>query len=216
MAGENSKVWNSKYLKFDRYHDRIKAIENVLKHEVDPSKKTDVLEVGASNDQILLVLFDYLQDFTYTGIDISTDAIGCLSNKYLKHRNISFVYGDVKQCLRDIYDNFDLVIISGVFEYLDNPFPILKETSGLLNNDGLIIYSYINPRYPFLVRHPLWELDTAFFQMSADDFKNIPIIGNIYNNFLSRVYSLTVRVLSIFLAYPQYIFFFRKVKKRDL
>jgi len=99
-------------------------------------------------------------------IDYSKEAIKIAKDKYFSER-LDFIEADY----RDIKGKFDIIIMQGVLEHLDNPFVELKNIiDNNLNEDGLIITSspsFLNLRgYIWMTLKLLFDIPMSLTDIS--------------------------------------------------
>ncbi len=81
------------------------------------------------------------------GVDISKNMIEIANSKKGNLSNVSFEVADATQ-MRFPDGYFDLIVSAGMFEYLSDPAPFLKEAARVLKDDGELIFT-CHQRNPF-------------------------------------------------------------------
>lgn len=80
----------------------------------------------------------YLSDFHCTGYDINKPVIHSVYNEEIQ--------GDVKDVNSKLSNhNFDSIIAGEIIEHLENPYQFLRDLHPLLNDEGRLILSTLNP-----------------------------------------------------------------------
>jgi len=107
---------------------------------IDTTHKT-ILDLGCGHGRITFRLARTAKKIV--GIDISEQLISIARQKQkgLNVNNIQFVIGDATNL--PYRDNlFDAIISIGMFEYLQNPSPFLRNINRVLKNDGILIFTF--------------------------------------------------------------------------
>jgi ubiquinone/menaquinone biosynthesis C-methylase UbiE len=112
--------------------------------ELQLPKESKILDVGCGPGELLFAISD---DFEFlTGIDIAQEMID-IANKNLEHKssnkNLIFELGDIENLKFDD-KSFDLIICSGVIEYLANDEEWISEIKRVLRSDGYLIINVTN------------------------------------------------------------------------
>lgn len=132
--------------------------ENLKIASLDDWKNKKVLEIGCGEGDLASILA--YGEAKIKAIDYSKDAIEIARKKYNIH-NLEFLTVDYENL--DKNEKFDIVVMAGVLEHMDNPFDTLKKISvNLLNRPGKIITSspsFLNPRgYIWMTLHLLFDI----------------------------------------------------------
>ena len=126
------------YYTFSSYEES----QNILRLLNDINGKK-IIEIGCGEGNLCSMMA--MAGGIITGIDYSHDAIEIAKSRH-NLNNLNFVRNDY----RKINDNFDIVIMQGTLEHLDDPFGELKWImTNILNDKGYVITSspsFINPR----------------------------------------------------------------------
>ena len=112
--------------------------------EIQLTRDSKILDVGCGPGELLLELrgdYEFL-----AGIDIADEMITIANNKLEKkmsNKNLIFEVGDIEN-LRFEDKTFDLIICSGVIEYLKNDEGWMKEIKRTLKPGGYLIINVTN------------------------------------------------------------------------
>ncbi len=136
-----------------------------------------ILEIGCGNGQLIAAL----KPSYGFGIDISKGMIEGAKNKY---NSINFLEADIEDpnCLKNINEVFDFIIISDTIGYFDDIEKTLSSLHKLCNSDTRVIIAYYSPfwepilniaaffkfKMPELPKALLSETDISSFLKSAN------------------------------------------------
>jgi len=127
-----------------------------------------ILEIGCGEGSLSKILKDFGNDVY--GVDSSESGI-----KQTAAKGIPCSVVDV--CTQDLLfrdDTFDIVIIEGTIEHLENPYKCLREAKRVLMKDGVLIISIPNPALKHSCYYPgLFELSNFKRFLSKNKFKII-------------------------------------------
>jgi ubiquinone biosynthesis O-methyltransferase len=93
------------------------------------------------------------------GIDYAEEGINIAKKKY-KHKNLKFEKLDAKE----IKEKFDIIVLIGVLEHMDEPFEILR-----------LLKSKLNPKGKIIVTTPNWTNPRGYILMTLKLLFNAPI-----------------------------------------
>jgi ubiquinone/menaquinone biosynthesis C-methylase UbiE len=112
--------------------------------EIKLPKEAKVLDVGCGPGELLLEL---IEDFNYMiGLDIADEMVSIANIKKAKlphSENLTFEVGDI-EALRFKSNEFDLIVCSGVIEYLKDDTEWIKEVKRVLKPGGYLIINITN------------------------------------------------------------------------
>tara|TARA_B100000963_G_scaffold359267_1_gene386056 strand:+ start:556 stop:1434 length:879 start_codon:yes stop_codon:yes gene_type:complete len=124
-----------------RLKNKIKLVQRKKMYEIDFKylslymKKGKLLDIGCSNGGFLKILQKKYNSF---GIDIDAEAIKIAKKtKYLSKKFFNISLNEVKNKL----GKFDIAILRGVIEHVENPREYFKQISKILNKNGIIFIS---------------------------------------------------------------------------
>ena len=118
-------------------------------------KESKILDVGCGPGELVIKLHEYFD--TLIGLDIASEMIEIANRKKLKYApnsNLTFEIGDIEN-LKFRNETFDLIVCSGVVEYLNNDEEWMKEVKRVLKPDGHLI---INVTNKYSIRKWSWAL----------------------------------------------------------
>jgi len=225
---ENVKEFYNKIAKkyASKYNDEIKRkyykillIEPLISFLKFKNKK--VLDLGTGPGWFL---FEVAKDIKQgVGIDISDEMIK-IANFQNKYHNLIFEVMDAKK-LNFSDESFDIITSFGMFEYIQDMSPFLKEIKRVLKKDGIFILTCRNKCFLFLfinkfinkfikiknkiifVEHTKNEVSKLLIQNGFEVFHIrstffIPFIWEIYHiipHFMRKTYILFLIYLNILL-----------------
>jgi 2-polyprenyl-3-methyl-5-hydroxy-6-metoxy-1,4-benzoquinol methylase len=99
-------------------------------------KGKKVLDVGCGNGTLTYYV---ARDNNTIGIDISKEKISIARKR---HPEVKFEIADIDKYKTK--DKFDVIILAGVIEYLENPGKTLKKIKNFLKKDGFLIITVPN------------------------------------------------------------------------
>lgn len=142
--------WEQESTHYDVLHRRLRRIVD-LAEEAGGAR---LLDVGCSAGTVGAALSPR---WTYHGCDVSETAVRTARRGWL-------VPADLERGV-PAFDGepYDVVVCSGILEYLEDPAAVLRELAERVGTDGRLIVSYFNMRHvsrgPDAFRHPLWRND---------------------------------------------------------
>jgi len=154
--------WNRRIWDFDQLHPRLILIRNLIDTILKPGSQ--LLDVGCGAATFRRIL---QHDIEYFGVDIAGDAIESF------HDPIHFEAIDFNvnpECFSD--KKFDIVVCSGVFEYVQQPDRFIEFLGQKLVDAGHLILTYTNRQHYLSVRNWL----RGGFDDNADPHSNSPTI----------------------------------------
>ena len=166
------------------YHNKItKLICSTI-----PAGKS-VLEIGCATGDLL----NSVSCATGVGVDISPNMIEIAKKKY---PHLKF-YVQPAENIR-IDDKFDYIIASNLFDYLADIEPVLENIKKLLNVDGKIIITTVNP-----VWEPVFRIGERLKLRTPDTIRNFITNKDILNLLELHGFKVMKEGLKVFL--PKYI-----------
>jgi len=178
---DKSNIWDKNYL--DKNNPIAKRSRNFYEHIRSFSNKNlKILDVGCGTGDISAYLHDkgnYL-----TSLDISQFMLEKASSRFLD-KSIEWIQIEESGNLPLANSIFDVVIISSVLEYHNNPKLLISESYRVLKKNGLLIFTVPDMRHPvrineeklrFLSKFPFW----LFIKLTKyhDFYKTIKISKN--------------------------------------
>ena len=150
QSDEKENYWARETLKYKSSHARLSIISRTVTNL--PGTQKTLLDIGAGPGTLGTLL---PKNIAYTGLDITGSADHSAGVKYCDFDQVS------NQTKID-GNPFDIVVISGVLEYLANWehfTEIVKEN--WLMDQGYLFVSFINKqfynKYPNVLPHPKWK-----------------------------------------------------------
>jgi len=173
---------------FDRYKLRNRYYHNAIKNfckSVTPEEEK-VLEVGCATGDLL----DSLHPSSGVGIDFSPKMIEIARNKY---PGLNFQVMEAEN-LYLLNDKFDYVVMSNLFDYSEDILPIVENIKGLLNIDGRIIVTSVNP-----IWEPIFRIGQRLRLRTPDTERNFITNKDIINILELRDFEIIKEGLRVFL-----------------
>jgi colanic acid/amylovoran biosynthesis protein len=153
LASDPRRAWETESTHYDVLHQRLQRIVEIA----ETSGGSRLLDVGCSAGTIGAALSP---GWTYHGCDISEAAVRSATRGWL-------VAADLEAGV-PAFDGrpYDVVICSGILEYLEDPGAILTSLTERVAPDGVLVVSYFNMRHlsrrgPDPYRHSLWRNDLS-------------------------------------------------------
>jgi SAM-dependent methyltransferase len=157
-----------KYFSFNPY-DILKAIID----SIDDWTGLSVLDIGCGEGD-LAAMISFAGAKIVRGVDYSIEAIN-ISNNRFNIDNVSFDFANG----RDVSEKYDVIVMAGVLEHIDDPFDMLNNLINKnLNTNGVLITaspSFLNPRgyvwmtLQILLDVPMSLSDIHFFSPDVFD-----------------------------------------------
>jgi len=138
--------YNQEFYESDSKYPTLRYRQNyILKmiKNLNLSDNSKILDAGCGPGDLLLSLEQNFESIT--GIDIAEEMVS-IANKKLesrKSKNIVFQCGDIEN-LEFANSEFDLIICSGVVEYLKDDIVWMNEIKRVLRPDGYLIVNITN------------------------------------------------------------------------
>ena len=151
LAGDDPRrVWEQESAHYDVLHRRLRRIVDLA----EGLGGRRLFDVGCSAGTVGAALS---KGWTYHGCDVSEAAVRSARRGWL-------VPADLERGLPGFDEQpYDVIVCSGILEYLADPAAVLKALTRRLGPDGRLIVSYFNMRHvsrgPGAFRHPLWRND---------------------------------------------------------
>ncbi len=150
-AHDPRRVWEKESAHYDVFHRRLRKIVE-LAEGIGGSR---LLDIGCSAGTVGAALSPA---WTYHGCDVSESAVRSARRGWL-------VPADLERGI-PLFDEqpYDVIVCSGILEYIERPEAILRELQRRLRPGGHLIVSYFNMRHVSrrpgaAYRHPLWRND---------------------------------------------------------
>lgn len=100
-------------------------------------KKISILDIGCGNGGLLSLFEAEKKDFSYTGVDISGQAIARLKERFPKYR---FVEVDIEKDTFCAGEKFDVIVLSEILYYVDY-LKLLRRCKSYTKKDTLVFVS---------------------------------------------------------------------------
>ncbi|MCL4458574.1 MAG: class I SAM-dependent methyltransferase [Chloroflexi bacterium] len=133
---ETAAQFEQRYCGFGGWY--YKEFEENLVHELVDVCGKDILDLGTGGGRFALAVAERAK--TVIGIDISAEMIRIANSKVRGEQNVQFYVMDASQTTFN-NDAFDLVLSLGMFEYIDDPLPFLREVFRLLRPGGEFVFT---------------------------------------------------------------------------
>jgi polysaccharide pyruvyl transferase WcaK-like protein/GT2 family glycosyltransferase/SAM-dependent methyltransferase len=152
-ASDPRRRWEQESAHYDVLHRRLRRIVDLA----ESTGGTRLLDVGCSAGTVGAALSPR---WTYHGCDVSESAVRSASRGWL-------VPADLEAGLPAFDEQpYDVIVCSGILEYLDDPEAMLRTLVGRIAPNGTLLVSYFNMRHVSrrageAFRHPLWRNDFA-------------------------------------------------------
>ncbi|MBA7688449.1 Ubiquinone biosynthesis O-methyltransferase [subsurface metagenome] len=152
---------------FDKRYEGVEGFywenfESKIVNELIDVKDKVVLDLGCGGGRYALSVYKKVKKII--GIDISDKLIDIAKKKLTPDMPIEFLVGDAANtCFKDGY--FDAVVSLGMFEFLEDPSPFLREINRILKPDGDFLFTCYNEKIEFigntkifqLILKPMWK-----------------------------------------------------------
>jgi 2-polyprenyl-3-methyl-5-hydroxy-6-metoxy-1,4-benzoquinol methylase len=115
---------------------RARQISHFINKILTPGKDKKILEAGCMYGSLLMLLKN---DYTVKGIELEKKAVD-----YCKENGLNVIAISIEDYLEKSDENFDLIILSHVFEHLLSPNKVLESLERMLNANGKILISVPN------------------------------------------------------------------------
>ena len=131
--------WQARIDNYDRPHPRLRRIAKIVVDLVNPNENpTTVLDVGCGKATLRSLLPTCVE---YFGIDFTVEKLESTDPQH-------FSSEDLDNPQRAFQDRvFDIVICSGIFEYISHPEQFLQFVTSKVSAGGHLIFSYTNRRH---------------------------------------------------------------------
>ena len=116
---------------------------NIINAEIDVSRSGEALDIGCAAGALVRNLSKKLNNFNFTGFDVSEDLID-YANKYKEDERSKFFVGDFNSLNFD--QKFDFITASGVLSIFQDLSPLEKWLSWLSDEGSLFIFGRFNSR----------------------------------------------------------------------
>ena len=116
---------------------------DIITSEIEADNPGEALDIGCAAGALVRNLSRKLNNFNFTGFDISEDLIG-FANKYRENDKSNFLVGDFNSMNFD--KKFDLITASGVLSIFQDLSPLEKWLSWLKQDGLLFIFGRFNSR----------------------------------------------------------------------
>lgn len=150
-AEDPRRAWEKESSHYDVLHRRLRKIVELA----EGAGGNRLLDIGCSAGTVGAALSG---GWTYHGCDVSESAVRSARRGWL-------IPTDLERGIPEFDGQpYDVVVCSGIFEYLEDPVKVLREIRTRLRPDGRLIVSYFNMRHVSrqpgqAYRHPLWRND---------------------------------------------------------
>jgi len=129
----------------DEFHPKWVRHKKILEliNEFEPSTESNILDIGCGPGFLALDLAK--MGYKGCGMDTSKKMISLSSDLFNKSNisNWNFVIGDAENTgLKN--EEFDCIVASGVIEYMNEDYKMLKEMSRILKPNGFLIINVTN------------------------------------------------------------------------
>jgi ubiquinone/menaquinone biosynthesis C-methylase UbiE len=145
---------------FDKYEHRNhyyhSGIRKFCKSVIPENEK--VLEIGCATGELL----NYLRPKEGVGIDFSSNMIEVASKKY---PHLKFHVMAAEQL--SLKDKFDYVVMSNLFDYLEDIWVVLENVKKALSADGKVVITTVNP-----VWEPIFRIGQRLKLRTPDTARN--------------------------------------------
>ena len=134
-----------------KIEDAYWVIRELLKQEKEKQKTLKILEVGCGMGYLTYAI--HKEGYKIIGLDISENAI----KEATKDFGQLYICADVFDYANTHKDEYDLIILTQVFEHIEEPIKWAGVLMSMLNNDGKIIITTENKSiYP---ENAVWQTD---------------------------------------------------------
>lgn len=141
IVSQSKLLWDKQYKegKWDFLLDRpdntayiAERISDILR-----DKKISILDIGCGNGGLLSLFEAGKKDFSYTGVDISGEAISRLQEHFPKYR---FLEVDIEKDVFCAGEQFDVIVLSEILYYVDY-LKLLRRCKSYAKKDTLVFVS---------------------------------------------------------------------------
>lgn len=128
-------------------------IDNLADYSIGEKNKIKrILEIGCGTGYLTQKLADRYPGADITAVDIAPGMID-LATSNIKYDNVAFICADIEEAY--LNDNYDLIISSATFQWLNEFEKTVGKLIGLLSENGILCFSTFG-------QHTFKELHEAF------------------------------------------------------
>jgi predicted TPR repeat methyltransferase len=172
--------WETETFEYSTLHRRLRTVRDV----VVALRPRSVLELGCGVGVLRESLLAAIPDVDYWGCDISESAVAQIADCHVVARDLN------ADGLPFGARSFDVIVGSGIVEYVQDPVALFAAAQARLNANGHLVVSYLNmrryARYALTRRgprrmpdHPDWKNRFTFGQfeesLTASGFADVRI-----------------------------------------
>ena len=188
----------SKYAKsYDEYaniqkHCAAKLIRKIESGMSAPNKITKILDIGCGTGIFTELLRDRFTDAEISAMDISPEMIKIAKDK-LTGRQIKFITADAEKIPFKSRmstangEKFNLIGSNASFQWFENLDWTLKKYKGMLEADGILLFSVFGPQTFFALNESLKELLGKKTAISSANFIKKEVLNKILKKYFKSV-----------------------------
>lgn len=146
----------------DRYFGSAEARTAFL----NKNKGKTILDAGCGSGFSSSILFDkYINDYSYTGVDISDEAANEAKNSFKERKlNGEFIVANIQDM--KLQHKFDIIFSEGVIHHTSDPYITFKNLVSHLKDDGRIMF------YVYKKKAPVREYTDDFIREKLSKLSN--------------------------------------------
>jgi extracellular factor (EF) 3-hydroxypalmitic acid methyl ester biosynthesis protein len=160
-----------------QHRNKIIHQANLIKELVRSNTSANILSIACGIAEEVKLTIDELKNSLarVTLVDVDTDALTYSSQRLLSIASkISTIPGNIYKNIQRLDGNYDLILLGGVFDYLNNNFivAILKKLQTHLNPGGTLFFTNVGTGNPFRIYLEYFS-NWILIERSHDDIRNL-------------------------------------------
>lgn len=171
-----------------KFYDEYSSIQNLCAKKLISKIKDKginrILDIGCGTGNYTQMLRQKFPKANIEALDISKKMIEKAKEK-LKNENIKFIIDDAETA--NINKRFDLISSNASFQWFVNLENTLKKYANLLNENGVVLFSFFGPQTFYELKESLNIFSKKNVLLSANEFETKGTIEIILNSLFKKV-----------------------------